>query len=99
MGIPVVVTTLHRGVFFGYLPDNAADGFDPFAENIELVKVRNCVYWAASVKGFLGLTHHGPNKECRIGPPAERAWIRNVTLVARATDEAAREWEKGHWGK
>jgi hypothetical protein len=37
----VVVTTEHRGVFFGYADD--IDG-----DQIELKRVRLCLYWGAS---------------------------------------------------
>lgn len=44
----VLVTTEHRGVFFGYATET--DG-----ETITLKNARNCVYWSSDVKGFLGL--------------------------------------------
>lgn len=45
---PVIVTTEHRGVFFGYATNT--DG-----ETIDLKRARLCVYWSADVKGFMGL--------------------------------------------
>ena len=36
--IPVVVTTEHRGVFFGYTADTSGDV-------IHLRAARNCIYW------------------------------------------------------
>ena len=57
---PVVVTTAHRGVFFGYAKDTDA-------EQIALTKARLCVYWSADVRGFMGLASSGPTKNCKIG--------------------------------
>ncbi len=85
----VLVTTAHRGVFFGYTDDASGDV-------IHLQRARNCVYWAASVKGFLGLAAHGPNAECRIGPAADIE-LRNITCVARCTSEAVEAWESAPW--
>ena len=54
----VIVTTAHRGVFFGYATDT--DG-----ETIALKKARLCVYWSRDMKGFMGLAASGPSKDCR----------------------------------
>ena len=85
----VLVTTAHRGVFFGYATDT--DG-----ETITLRNARNCIYWSADVKGFLGLASSGPTKGCRIGPKADLA-VRNVTAVATVTPEAVAAWEASPW--
>ena len=61
---PVLVTTQHRGVFFGY--EESRDG-----TSIVLKRARNCVRWSGT-RGFVGLAADGPNDNCRIGPPAER---------------------------
>ena len=55
---PVVVTTAHRGVFFGYAKDTSG-------ETIKLRAARNCVYWSSDVKGFIGLVASGPTRSCR----------------------------------
>ena len=49
----VLVTTEHRGVFFGYAKDTRG-------ETVDLRAGRNCLYWSADVKGFLGLASMGP---------------------------------------
>ena len=74
-GRPVLVTTAHRGVFFGY-----ADKTD--GETIELKRARLCVYWTADLRGFMGLAASGPSSGCRIGPPADIE-LRAITAVAR----------------
>lgn len=85
----VVVTTEHRGVFFGY-----ADNTD--GEQIALKRARLCVYWSADVKGFMGLAGAGPTNKCRIGPPADIT-LRKITSVIECTPEAAKRWEEQPW--
>ena len=86
---PVLVTTAHRGVFFGYA--HKTDG-----ETIALKRSRLCVYWSADVRGFMGLAANGPSVSCRIGPPADIT-LRNITAVLDVTPEAVTRWENGPW--
>jgi hypothetical protein len=88
-GRPVIVTTAHRGVFFGYATDTSGD-------TIALSKARNCVYWSADVRGFMGLAAQGPSASCRIGPAADIA-LRNITAVLEVTPDAAAKWEIAPW--
>ena len=88
-GRPVLVTTAHRGVFFGY-SDNT-DG-----ETIKLLRARCCVYWSSDIKGFLGLASTGPSKTCKIGPAADLT-LRNITAVAECTPAAVKAWEGAPW--
>lgn len=85
----VVVTTEHRGVFFGYATDT--DG-----ETIALKRSRLCVYWTADCRGFMGLAASGPKRGCKIGPPADIT-LRKITAVLECSPEAVKEWEAGHW--
>jgi hypothetical protein len=85
----VVVTTAHRGVFFGYATDT--DG-----EQIQLREARLCLYWSTNVKGFMGLAATGPSKSCRIGPAADIT-LRNITAVMEATPEAVQAWTAAPW--
>ena len=84
-----VVTTEHRGVFFGYATDT--DG-----ETIKLRASRLCVYWSSDVKGFMGLAANGPTKSCRIGPPADIT-LRKITAVLEVTPEAVEKWTAAPW--
>lgn len=88
---PVVVTTAHRGVFFGYADDTNG-------EHIALKRSRLCIYWSADVKGFMGLAANGPSKSCRIGPEADIT-LRNITAVLEVTPEAEQAWLKAPWSK
>lgn len=85
----VLVTTAHRGVFFGYA--HATDG-----ATIKLRRARNCIYWPANNKGFLGLAAKGPVDGARVGPAADIE-IRDITCVAECTPEATEAWEKAPW--
>jgi hypothetical protein len=87
---PLVVTTQHRGVFFGY--GDASD-----ADTIRLTDARMCVYWSANVKGVLGLAVTGPKSGCKIGPAIPAITLRGVTAVMEATPEAVEAWEKSTW--
>lgn len=87
---PVIVTTKHRGVFFGYATDTTGDV-------IQLKDARLCVYWTSDLRGFMGLAAHGPSKSCRIGPAADIA-LRDITSVLEVTNpEAVKRWEAQPW--
>jgi hypothetical protein len=86
---PVIVTTAHRGVFFGYATDTDGD-------QIALTRSRLCLYWSADVQGFMGLASNGPMSGCRIGPPADIT-LRNITAVLEVTPNAAKAWEAAKW--
>jgi hypothetical protein len=87
----VLVTTLHKGVFFGY----AATGVKNKA--ITIRNARNCVYWSADVKGFLGLAANGPTSSCRIGPKVPELTLTDVTSISKVTPEAIKKWEENPW--
>lgn len=86
---PVMVTTAHRGVFFGYA--SKTDG-----ETIALKSARLCLYWSKDCKGFMGLAANGPTTACRIGPAANIT-LRNITAVLEVTPDAAAAWERAPW--
>lgn len=88
-GRAVLVTTEHRGVFFGY-----ASKTDE--ETIKLKGGRLCVYWSKDVKGFMGLAANGPSSTCRIGPPADIE-LRAITAVAEVTPAAVKAWMAAPW--
>ena len=86
----VVVTTAHRGVFFGYAGD--VDG-----ETIDLKRARLCVYWSADVRGFMGLAGAGPTSGCKIGPAVPSITLCAITSVIECTPEAVAAWERAPW--
>jgi len=86
----VLVTTAHRGVFFGYATDTTGS-------TIKLRAARLCVYWSADLRGFMGLASHGPTGSCRVGPAADIE-VRDVTSVSEVSHQATEKWEKAQWG-
>lgn len=92
-GIPVVVTTQHRGVFFGYI----GPGADRTAKVAELLQAQMCVYWSADVRGVMGLAATGPTSRCKVTRPVPRLTLQSVTAVIEATDEAVKLWQDRPW--
>lgn len=87
----VLVTTAHRGVFFGYA--KKTDG-----AIIKLRRARNCIYWPVANKGFLGLASMGPVDGAKVGPAADIE-LRDITAVAEVSEEAAKNWEAAPWSE
>lgn len=85
----VVVTTAHRGVFFGYATETGG-------ETIRLRAARLCVHWSADMRGFMGLASHGPSSGCRVGPAADIE-LRSITSVVECSPDAVKRWESGPW--
>lgn len=89
VGRPVLVTTKHRGVFFGYATNTTG-------ETITLTRARLCVYWSSDVRGFMGLAANGPTSGCRIGPAADIE-VRDITSVTTVTPAAEAKWNAARW--
>ena len=86
---PVLVTTTHRGVFFGYA--RSIDG-----ETIALERARLCLRWRG-IKGFMALASSGPGPQCLIGPAADIV-LRDISAVVSVSPEAVAAWEAAPWG-
>lgn len=80
----VLVTTAHRGVFFGLLADQNGN-------SISLNSARCAIYWNTR-GGFLELAEKGPNDGSRIGSTAPSIQLFDVTSVADVTPEAVKKW-------
>lgn len=88
----VLVTTAHRGVFFGYLIGKADKA------QVTLRACRNVVSWDAATRGFLGLASTGPTQGCRIGKAAgAESTIYDITGVFGCTDAARAAFEAAPW--
>ncbi|HET7663861.1 MAG TPA: hypothetical protein VFK31_09510 [Rhodanobacteraceae bacterium] len=81
---PVIVTTEHRGVFFGYAGDTSGDV-------IHLKRARMGIHWATK-RGLVELAEDGPNNDSHISARAD-VEVRKVTAVFEVTDKAAKAWE------
>lgn len=89
---PVLVTTLHRGVFFGLAATTEG-------ETIDLSGCRNVLYWPAECRGFLGLAANGPKAGAKLGPAASKVQLRNITSVAELSAESAKAFaDFAVWG-
>jgi hypothetical protein len=86
----VVVTTEHRGVFFGTLEQEEGN-------IVTLSDARNILYWGKLTRGFLGLASKGPQSDSRVGPKAPRLKVRKVTAIAECSEEAVKAWEGEPW--
>ncbi|HUY52546.1 MAG TPA: hypothetical protein VMV92_43735 [Streptosporangiaceae bacterium] len=94
--LAVVVTTGHRGVFFGYVPGlpalHPAD-----AKAVTLSRAQMCVYWSEDVQGVLGLAATGPTEGCKVTRPVPSLIVTEVTAVMEASAEAADAWKARPW--
>ena len=88
---PVLVTTQHRGVFFGYATGPLKGG------TVTITQARNCLYWSADVKGFMGLAANGPSTSCRIGPAVPSLTLTGVTSVSEVSADAETKWNAAPW--
>ena len=90
----VVVTTEHRGVFFG-----ALNGSSDTDKTVSLTEAQMCISWTASIGGVLGLAATGPDKTCRTTPAVPKIVLQSVTAVMDATPEAAKAWQARPWAR
>lgn len=80
----VLVTTKHRGVFFGYKKSEEGN-------YIVLTRAR-CAIKFATTKGFLELASVGPNSKSKIGAVADQISLYDVTSVTNCTEDAEKAW-------
>ena len=84
----ILITTQHRGVFFAQVEDNAD------LSQKTLSNLKNCrmaIYWGTT-KGVMELADVGPNKNSKIGAPADVDVMHDVTAVFSVSDKAAQAW-------
>lgn len=86
----LVVTTEHKGVFFGY-------GEPTNDKVIRLTEARMCVYWSSDVRSVVGLAASGPTKNCKVGPAAPAIVLQAVTSVMEVSKEAEEKWIQAPW--
>ena len=95
---PVLITTAHKGVFFGYATSQEIERART-EKTIALTKARNCVYWTVAMQGFIGLATTGPDKDCKIGPVAHELTLNDITSVVACTPGAVDKWESAGFGR
>jgi hypothetical protein len=67
----VLVTTAHKGVFFGYATDTSG-------QSISLRAARLCVYWSADLRGFMRKAQRKPK-------PSMRCWSKPKNTTQRTS--------------
>ena len=87
---PLLVTTAHRGVFFGY-------GVASTDKIIRIEEARMCVSWSQDVHGIVGLAAKGPSKNCKITAAAPAITLQDVTSVMEVSEEAEAKWKQEPW--
>lgn len=83
---PVIITTSHRGVFFGDLEVGTEEN-----RTVTLTGARNAIFWATT-RGFVELAQVGPNPKSKVGSVAPRIVLHDVTSVTDCTEAAAAAW-------
>lgn len=85
---PILVTTKHRGVFAGLVPDDQ----DINASSMPLKSARCAIRWATT-KGIAELASDGPNSKSKIGAPADLEALHDITAVWAISDAAWKKWQ------
>lgn len=85
---PVLITTAHRGVFGGLIPDD--QGLS--AKAMPLRQARMAIYWGTT-EGLMELCESGPTKTSKISAAADIAMLHDITAVFVISDEAWVKWQ------
>jgi len=85
---PVLVTTAHKGVFAGLVPDDQ----DMTVRTIALTSARMAIYWGTT-KGVMELAEIGPNGKSRISATADIPALHDVTAIFDVTTGAWAKWQ------
>lgn len=81
---PVIVTTEHRGVFYGHAEDTSGSA-------IQLKGARMAIAFGTT-RGIMELAETGPTSRSKISARADMD-VRKVTAVFEVTPAAAEKWE------
>lgn len=84
----VLVTTQHRGVFAGEIPDDQ----DLAAKAMPLANARMAIRWGTT-KGLMQLAETGPTDASKISAPADIPMLHDITAVFAITGEAWKKWQ------
>ena len=86
---PVLVTTEHRGVFFGYVEEYP--NLDE-STTISLKDARMAIYWGTD-KGVMQLANEGIQSDSKISSMADIPSLAKVTAVFSVTEQAEKTWK------
>lgn len=85
----VIITTQHRGVFAGEIPDDQ----DISAKAMPLKNAKMAIYWGTT-KGLMELAETGPTSKSRISAPADIPMLHDITAVFGISKKAWEKWQK-----
>ena len=83
----IIVTTQHRGVFFGLVQDDQ----DMNARTMALKDARCAIRWGTT-NGVAELAATGPGKNSKIGSAVDLDALHDITAVWAVTEAAAAKW-------
>ena len=83
----VLVTTQHRGVFFGWVQKDQ----DMSARTMSLKGSRCAIHWRTT-NGVAELAEIGPNQDSKIGSKADLVALHDITAIWACTEEAVTAW-------
>ena len=83
----ILVTTEHRGVYFGLVEDDT----DLNQRTMFLKDARCAIQWHTT-KGVAELASDGPNERSKIGAKADIPALHDITAIWSVTDEAKEKW-------
>lgn len=84
---PVLVTTVHRGVFAGLVPDDQ----NLMAKSMPLKDARMAIRWGTT-RGVMQLAATGPTKASLISVAADIPMLHDITAIFAITPEAWEAW-------
>ena len=84
---PVLITTQHRGVFAGLIPEDQ----DLTVKAMPLKNARMAIYWGTT-KGLMELCETGPTGSSKISAPADIPMLHDITAVFEITQAAWEKW-------
>lgn len=84
----VLVTTKHRGVFGGEVPDDQ----DLTVTQMALTNARMAIKWGTT-RGLMQLCDTGPTASSKISAPADIPMLHDITAVFSISDEAWAKWQ------
>ena len=85
---PVLITTQHRGVFAGLVPDDQ----DMSARSMPLTQARMAIKWGTT-RGVMQLAETGPTSSSKISAVADIPMLNDITAIFAITDEAWEKWQ------
>jgi hypothetical protein len=85
---PVLVTTAHRGVFGGLIPDDQ----DLTVKQMPLTGARMAIRWGTT-KGLMQLCDSGPTSSTLLSAPADIPMLHDITAIFSISDKAWETWQ------